>query len=460
MKKYVYLFIGCWVAILMASCDNYLDVKPKGKIIPVTAEDFSTIIHYWIDEIEKGRDDVIVPQCEKILALEMFADDLNGTLASNYIPGVYVGTAINTNQSDYKTLFGVIKDCNMIIGHMEDTESELSRVLLGTAWGIRTICYYNLMQRYCEPYDPVKAGQTLGLPLVNEFDMEAKPARSTLAETATFIKEGFRKAISYQMKNEDFLFTVPVIKAYAARFYFWIQEWNQATAFAKEALDEYPMLEAEEYVEGINQKTSKMHNVIVRSMTEDDEIGIMSYSVAQADIKSRPADKNLVNLFDIQPNDVRAQCNYDGKRLATKMVTGKFRSEELCLILAESYAHLQKEPEALYYLNLLRSKRITKDYTPYTMENLPDVYAQHIQTDATGKPLTRLMSAILCERRKELFLEGDRWFELKRNGRPTFWVAANGKKYVTEPYLYTFPLPKADVRLFPGLIVQNPGYLE
>ena len=72
----------------------------------------------------------------------------------------------------------------------------------------------------------------------------------------------------------------------------------------------------------------------------------------------------------------------------------------------------------------------------------------------------KLMSAILCERRKELFLEGDRWFELKRNGRPEFWIAANGKKYVTEKYLYTFPIPKSDVNLFPGLIIQNPGYIE
>ena len=94
------------------------------------------------------------------------------------------------------------------------------------------------------------------------------------------------------------------------------------------------------------------------------------------------------------------------------------------------------------------------------MDNLPEVFKQNITTDATGTPLTKLMSAILCERRKELFLEGDRWFELKRNGRPEFWIAANGKKYVTEKYLYTVPIPKSDVNLFPGLIIQNPGYIE
>lgn len=61
------------------------------------------------------------------------------------------------------------------------------------------------------------------------------------------------------------------------------------------------------------------------------------------------------------------------------------------------------------------------------MDNLPEVAKQNITIDATGAPLSKLISAILCERRMELFLEGDRWFELKRNGRPEFWIAANGK---------------------------------
>lgn len=36
------------------------------------------------------------------------------------------------------------------------------------------------MIRYCEPYQLQTASETLGLPLVDEFDIEAKPSRSTL----------------------------------------------------------------------------------------------------------------------------------------------------------------------------------------------------------------------------------------------------------------------------------------
>ena len=60
------------------------------------------------------------------------------------------------------------------------------------------------------------------------------------------------------------------------------------------------------------------------------------------------------------------------------------------------------------------------------------------------------------ERRKELFMEGDRWYELKRNGCPKMYVISNLKKYTTYEYLYTFPINRNDVDL--GGLKQNEGY--
>ena len=60
-------------------------------------------------------------------------------------------------------------------------------------------------------------------------------------------------------------------------------------------------------------------------------------------------------------------------------------------------------------------------------------------------------------RKKELFLENDRFYELKRNGRPEFWVAVNGQKYTNQKFMYNFPIPIRDTKLIPGL-QQNEGY--
>jgi hypothetical protein len=77
-----------------------------------------------------------------------------------------------------------------------------------------------------------------------------------------------------------------------------------------------------------------------------------------------------------------------------------------------------------------------------------------------GYALTPLSQAILNERRKEMLLEnGDRWFELKRNGRPEWWVAVGAQKFWTRRFMYTFPILIADIQLNPA-IIQNPGYDE
>ena len=61
------------------------------------------------------------------------------------------------------------------------------------------------------------------------------------------------------------------------------------------------------------------------------------------------------------------------------------------------------------------------------------------------------------------FGEGDRWFELKRNGMPTWRIIndATGiyQKYTMEEYMYTFPINKDDTEL-KDYIKQNEGYVE
>ena len=127
-------------------------------------------------------------------------------------------------------------------------------------------------------------------------------------------------------------------------------------------------------------------------------------------------------------------------------------------MLSESLYHLGDEEGALKWLNELRRNRI-EEVEGLTAATLPAVRkGDRIVVDALGNPVTPLLQAIFDERRKEMFMEGDRWFELKRNGRPEWWIISNGLKYTTRKYLYTAPISKDDIDLNPGL-EQNPGYV-
>lgn len=444
------------------SCQSYLDLKPYGEVIPETAEEFAALLHAHLNTIDNGTDNCIVGSESTVLDYEAYADNLDASLT--IMPQgrnlkVYIGSSLNGLTTNYRNLYACIRNCNLIIGNLKERETEEGEEILGTAYTLRGVCYYNLLRLFCEPYDPTKAASQLGLPLVAEFDMEARPIRSGMKETIRFIEEDLKKGISFHTKKEIYRFTEDVAKFYLTRLYFWGQEWQEIVPVAKELMAAYPLLEGEEYVKMLQDSVSSngATNVLLKAHVQSDMSGDMSAGGARSLQRYRPVSKEFVNLFEDRENDIRYTFSFDSKRVATKYLAARLRTAEVMLMLMEAYAHLNDTENALACLNELRSKRY-KTYTPYTLNNLPEVNPEElIQVDATGAPLTELMAAILKERRKELFLEGDRWFELKRNGRPEFWVASNGLRYQTQKFMYTAPIYFMDVVLTPGLI-QNEGY--
>ena len=70
---------------------------------------------------------------------------------------------------------------------------------------------------------------------------------------------------------------------------------------------------------------------------------------------------------------------------------------------------------------------------------------------------TDLRTAIWRERRLELALEHDRWFDLVRTGQAQSAMAADGKTFVVGKH-EVFPLPSSFISEAKGLSAQNPNY--
>lgn len=454
MKKTILAFA---LLALCASCNRYLDIKPYGKTIPQSAEEFSALLHSRLNDIDYGEE-VIVGDGPEMGDLECYADNLATNLtkypAGNYIP-LYIGESLSAKQTLYTNLYEVIRDCNITIGYLEERNTRLGMDVLGTAYALRGVCYYNLLRNFCQPYNA--ENPTPGVPLVTEFDMEAKPVRSTYAQTVKRIEEDLNKAIEYDIQDEMYRFNNDVAKGYLARLYFWTQQYDLAAQYAAELLEKYPLLDAEPYKEMISTQIAKTGNMIFKAQTIAGSSESTSLSNIKSYLKNRPCTRQFYDLFAEKERDVRFALSMDAKRLPAKNLFACMRSAEMQLILAESYYHTNQTEKALEALNALRRKRIA-DVTDYTLQTLPPVNSEDlIRQDAKGNALTPLLYAILCERRKELFCEGDRWYELKRNGCPEFWVAKQGLKYTTLSWMYTFPIYAPDLQLVEGL-EQNPGY--
>lgn len=444
--------------VFCCSCTEYLDLKPYGETIPETPEEFEALLHYTLNEIDYGNDGIIIGNPSSVLDYDCMADNLDASLTK--LPEgrgltLYLGERLNYFQSqNYRLLYEKIRDCNLIIENMTQQNSERGKKVLATAHTMRGICYYNLLRLYCGPYDKKNEKQQLGLPLVKTFDMEARPIRSNILKTAAFIEDDLKTAIALNLEEEIYRLTVDVAKAYLTKLYFWTQNWNATVQLGEELLEKYPLIEGENYKEMIQSKLARKGNVLIRSRIFGSENTV---SMEQASVKYRPVSKSFIDLFTEKEKDIRYELFFNQKREVKKQLTAQVRSAEIALMLAEAYVHLDQPDKALSHLNALRSKRITP-YTPYTLSTLPPASpAGEIKEDVYGKPLSPLLAAILKERQKELFMEGDRLFELKRNGRPEFWVSKDGLKYTTQKYMYTAPLSRIDVDLTPGLI-QNEGY--
>ncbi len=112
------------------------------------------------------------------------------------------------------------------------------------------------------------------------------------------------------------------------------------------------------------------------------------------------------------------------------------RYADVLLMLAEALNENGKTEMALTYLNMVR-----------TRAGVP-VYSGLSQTDAREK--------IYLERRLELYMEGQRWFDLVRTGRALSVLAPYGMK----DYMTVFPIPQGQIDIVndPAVFPQNRGY--
>lgn len=445
---------------IICSCGNYLDVRPQGEVIPETDEEFASIIHNHLREIEGGGDEYIIGNMDVIARLEGCADNLDANIKAGNIV-LYVGETINTMQLYYQNTWEIIRDCNIVIENLIGRESDTAKGALSAAYAIKGVCYYNLIRIFCQPWDNESADTLPGIPIVETFDISAMPSRGTLRQAAEYADKMFTSALEHKSTDPVWIFTEWVIKSYRAKLSFWCEDWDKCISICSDILDNsgFKLTPPSEYAGMINSANEAKGEVIVRSHINNSSELDWYFSYVKNYISSRPVSADFIRLFGEEPeNDIRYAASFNSRRQNVKVPECKVRLSEMVLMIAEAYYHIGDTENAIKWLNHLRDNRID-GAVQLSFAGLPPVRDNDkIKVDATGKPITPLLQTIFDERRKELYMEADRWFELKRNGRPEWWIISNGLKYTTKEYLYTAPISKHDVDLNQE-IVQNPGYV-
>jgi hypothetical protein len=442
--------------LLLAGCTRYLSVQPQGEVIPKTDEEFAALMHGRIRDIEGGGDALVLGNMETVALFEGSADDLDANIRIGDGLISYAGEAINSRMSDYRDMFEIIRDCNIVIEGLAGRTSDTARGALGAAYAMKGILYYNLLREFAGPYDPADAAAEPGVPIVDKVDIEAMPSRASMKVTAEYADSQLAAALPFTTDDRKWFFTTALVRAYRARLAFWCEDWDTAAAIAEDLIDHSGLtLTPPDGYKAMLDAAAPTGEVIAKTHIDNSSELDWYFSYMKGYIASRPGCAALARLYE--PGDIRLATSFNAKRLNTKAPERRVRLSEMYLIAAEAEYHRGHPDIALGYLNDLRSARI-EGAAPLTEATLPPVReGDRITEDAAGKAVTPLLQAIFDERRKELYMEGDRFFELKRNGRPEWWVISNGLKYTMKKYLYTAPIYKQDCELNPDLR-QNPGY--
>ena len=448
------------IALTLCSCNNFLNVQPQGYVLPSSDEEFASIMHSILRDIEGGGDEFIVGNMETVIRLESCSDNLDANVSLGKNLPSYAGEVINTMQLRYRSFWPLVKDCNIVIENLEGRDGATARAALASAYAVKGILYYNLMRDYCEPWDEGRQNSQLGLPIVERFDIDARPLRSSLAETAEYMLSLMDRALALDPHDELFMFTEWVVKSYKAKMLFWTEDWEGCAALCRDILDNsgFRLTGIDSYAAMINSANEPLGEVIIRSHVNNSSELDWYFSAISKYLSTRPAAASLVRLYGDEPGkDVRYLASLDARRMNTKTVEAKLRLSEILLMHAECEYHLGHHQSALDDINLLRANRIYGAAELNLNELEPVRENDRIREDALGNSISPLLQLIFDERRKEFFAEGDRWYELKRNGRPEWWVISNGFKYTTRQYLYTAPIYRSDIENVPGMI-QNEGY--
>lgn len=189
-QKLVYMVLLLGMVMGLASCDNYLNIEPKGKRIPKSLADYEAFLRY-----EYGTHRMPVLQTCYLLNDEYLTNSYASyypMYKANYNWEEETDRAYwnSADESTYYVAYGTINTCNLILEDVpnttEGTEKEKAEVM-AYARVLRAMNYFNLANYYADTYEPSNAASKLSVPLITSSLQNAPYHQATIQEIYEFI---------------------------------------------------------------------------------------------------------------------------------------------------------------------------------------------------------------------------------------------------------------------------------
>ncbi|WP_461531945.1 RagB/SusD family nutrient uptake outer membrane protein [Sinomicrobium sp.] len=253
MKLYKLLIIAVLVLNIFTGCNDFLDEAPSktSSVVPSTVEHLEYLLNNYTQFAQEGANELIYGTDDYGVLTELYdaASNLYPVYALQYATWERENLA-NYDRPYWPTEWGKIFTANLILSIVSDVSGneDQKQELKAEAHFIRAYSYFKLANIYCLPYTEANKGE-LGLPIKETTNFEESVARASLEDTYNFIAADLEQALTLSRslkevndKNRSWRASEVAVRAFAARYYLSLHDYERAQDYAEEALGIYSQL--------------------------------------------------------------------------------------------------------------------------------------------------------------------------------------------------------------------------
>ncbi len=489
MKKLNKISLVIITAIIMSfglvSCEDFLDVPPTNAGESSTAVESVADAQVVLNGIMRRMTELNYYGRDFIVYAEAKGGEVTTRTFGRGSSEMYTFQHTPTSGSFegfWNGMYNRILQTNYLIESIENVSDEGNYDnVKGQALTVRAILYFDLVRLYGKPYTLDKA--SYGVPnVLTPIDALDQPLRASVDDNYKQIIIDLKAAelLLSKAKNDGYI-NYYANKAMQARVHLSMGNYPEALAAAEEVINSgvYQLYSNTAWVESWTSQYGSESIFELAMVPNENDTGDSSLSMyfrkqnygSQKATGAYFASDYYLGRLEQDATDVRwgimgddrefasedihmgASYKYsgsialagDGKGTVTAVNIKVIRLSELYLIAAEAAFHSDKTLAATY-LNAIRKRA----------PNLAPATAGTISIDM-----------ILDEKSKELFTEGQRYFDMIRLGKPITFnddfndlpVTARAKTIDITFDKIILPIPKDEINANPGLgAQQNPGY--
>jgi len=337
----------------------------------------------------------------------------------------------------------VINAANAIIEAVPDltdiSQSDKDRIL-GSAYFIRGLAYFDLLRLYGEFYN---TSSQFGVPVKLEPSLDAEEVeRSSVAAVYAQIESDLNTAIAnLGNTGNKFLASRGAAQALLARVFLYQNNYQQAADLATTVINNSNYSLTENYNDiYLNEGSPESIFEVEFIQLEDPNAWASEMYVTPPEVTVSGEMEDFI-LFEPERDALFDEVNgffrcikYGTTRDDTGGNTIVLRISEMYLIRAEALGRLGEPADALDDINIITERA---GFGPYEEEDL------QTQSDLTD--------LLLTERRAEFAFEGHYWFDLVRYDEMEEVLGL-------ESFRRIMPIPQRELNISSGILVQNPGY--